>query len=351
MSTQLSPPPIAGARPYIGGQAVIEGVMMRAPRAVAVAARRPDGQITIVSWPYRPITDRMPFLKLPVLRGAVIMVESLVVGMKALSWSAEQAGEAEAAPVDPTISVEEQKRKEKLAIAGTLATSMALGMAFFVALPHLLTAGLGKVTGLPLSPDDPLFHLVDGLIKAALFLGYLGVIGRMKEIQRVFQYHGAEHMSIYAWEAGLELNVENVRRWTRFHPRCGTSFLLFVVLASIAVFTPVFALLPPIPVENTVLKNLIQVLIKIPLMMPVAGLSYEAIRASSRFYQFAVCRWMSQPGLWMQRLTTREPDDAQLEVAIASLKAAWACHELQGVADLGLEGEAFRTGAAAVAGS
>lgn len=345
MSTPQSP-----LRPYIGGQAVIEGVMMRAPRSVAVAARRPDGQIAIVSWPYRPITDRLPFLKLPVLRGAVIMVESLVVGMKALSWSAEQAGEAEA-EVDPSISPEEQKKKEKLAIAGTLVMSMALGMAFFVALPHLLTAGLGMVTGLPLSPDDPLFHLVDGLIKAMLFVAYVGAIGRMKEIQRVFQYHGAEHMSIYAWEAGLDLSVENVRRWTRFHPRCGTSFLLFVVLASIAVFTPVFALLPPIPVENTVLKNLIQVLIKIPLMMPVAGLSYEAIRLSSKYYRFAVCRWMSTPGLWMQRLTTREPDDAQLEVAIASLKAAWACHELQGVADLGLEGEAFRTGAAAVAGS
>jgi uncharacterized protein YqhQ len=329
------------ARPYIGGQAILEGVMMRAPRAVAMAVRRPDGSLAIQSQPYAPITDRLPFLKLPFLRGGVIMVESMVLGMRALTWSAEQAGLEEAKGPPST--------KDKLAIAGTLVTSILLGLGFFVALPHLLTAGLGAATGLPLDADQPLFHLVDGVIKALLFVGYLGAIGQMKDIQRVFQYHGAEHMSIYAWESGQELTVENVRAWTRFHPRCGTSFLLFVVLASIAVFTPFFALIPPIPVENGAVKSLIQVAIKLPLMVPVAGLSYELIRLSSRTYRFALSRWISVPGMWLQRLTTREPDDAQLEVAIASLQAAWAAHASQGVEDLGLEGKAFQTGGAALA--
>ena len=315
--------------------------MMRAPRALAAAVRRKDGTIAVQSWPYRPITDRLPFLKLPVLRGGVIMVESLVLGMRALSWSAEQAAEDEA-------RTETQAKQDKAAITGTLFVSLALGFAFFVALPHLITAGIFRLLGMAVDADHPLFHLVDGVVKLALFLVYLGVIGRMEDIRRVFQYHGAEHMSIYAWEAGQPLTVDSVRTWTRFHPRCGTSFLLFVVIASIAVFTPVFALLPPIPIDNTVVRNLAQVLIKIPLMLPVAGLAYEAIRVSSRFYQNPVLRALLMPGLWLQRLTTRAPDDSQLEVAIRSLEAAWQAHEAQGVADLGLEGEAFRTGQAVV---
>ena len=316
--------------------------MMRAPRAVAYAVRKPDGEIAVDSYAYTPITDRLPFLKLPVLRGGVILVESLVIGMRALSWSAEQAGEVEASGP----RTEAEQKKERLAIAGTLALSIALGMVFFVALPHLLTAGLGWLLGVNLDADQPLFHAVDGVIKLVLFLGYLAAIGRMDDIRRVFQYHGAEHMSIYAWEAGEPLTVEAVRRWTRFHPRCGTSFLLFVVIASILVFTPVFALLPPIPIESAVLRNLAQVAIKIPLMLPVAGLAYEAIRFSAKLYDNALFRAFIQPGLWIQRLTTRDPDDAQLEVAIASLQAAWEAHAAQGTDDLGLEGAAFRTGAA-----
>jgi uncharacterized protein YqhQ len=228
-----------------------------------------------------------------------------------------------------------------------MALSIVMGLGFFVALPHLLTAGVGKVVGVPLDADMALFHLVDGIIKVGLFLGYLAAIGRIPEMARVFAYHGAEHMSIYAWESGQELSVEKVRAWTRFHPRCGTSFLLFVVLASIAVFTPFFALMPPLPIENTVLKNLAQVGMKLPLMLPVAGLSYECIRLAARCYTHPFFRALSTPGLWLQRLTTREPDDAQLEVAIASLRAAWECHAAQDARDLGLEGEAFQTGVAA----
>lgn len=335
------------ARPYIGGQAIVEGVMMRAPRALAAAVRRPDGGVAVQTWPYRPITDRLPFLKLPVLRGGVILVESLVLGMRALSWSADQAAEAEAeGPRD-----EAQAKRDQWAITGTLVLSIGLGLVFFVALPHLITAGLLWLMGLDVGAEHPLFHAIDGVVKLAMFLAYLAVIGRMKDIQRLFQYHGAEHMSIYAWEAGQELTVDDVRRWSRFHPRCGTSFLLFVVIASILVFTPAFALLPPIPIEQPVLRNLAQVLIKIPLMLPVAGLAYEAIRLSARFYTVPLLRFLLLPGLWLQRLTTRPPEDAQLEVAIVSLKAAWEAHTALGVDDLGLEGAAFRTGAAVAGGA
>jgi len=316
--------------------------MMRAPRALAAAVRRPDGQIAVATWPYQPITDRLRFLKLPILRGGVILVESLVLGMRALSWSADQAAESEG-PRD-----EAQAKKDQRAIAGTLVFSFVLGIAFFVALPHLLTAGILWLLGLDIGADHPLFHAVDGGVKLCLFLAYLAVIGRMDDVKRLFQYHGAEHKSIYAWEGGEALTVDAVRRWTRFHPRCGTSFLLFVVLASILVFTPVFALLPPLPIQSTVLKNLAQVLIKIPLMLPVAGLAYEAIRLSARFYDVPVLRALLMPGLWLQRLTTREPDDAQLEVAIRSLEAAFEASAALAQDDLGLEGAAFKTGAAVV---
>ncbi len=332
-------------RPYIGGQAIIEGVFMRAPRAVAMAARAPDGRILTEVRPYRPITDRLPALGWPFVRGAVVMVESLVLGMKALSWSAEVAGAGEAEEGGET--TRETSRGDQLAIAGSLGFAILAGLAFFVALPHLLTAGLGRWAGWGLDADQPAFHLVDGLFKVVLFVGYLAVIGRMEDIRRVFAYHGAEHMTIYAWEAGRPLTPDEVARWSRFHPRCGTSFLLFVILASIAVFTPVFALLPPLPVQGAVLRNLAQVAIKLPLMLPVAALAYELIRLSARYYRVPVLRAFVLPGMWLQRLTTRPPDREQLEVAIASLEAAWACHAEQDADDLGIEGAAFLTGQAA----
>lgn len=320
--------------------------MMRAPRALAAAVRKPDGQIAVTSWPYQPITDRLPLLKAPVLRGAVILVESLVLGMRALSWSADQAVEGEAsAPRDAA-----QQRRDQWAITGTLLMSMALGVVFFVALPHLLTQGALWLLNLSFGVEHPLFHVIAGTIKMCLFLGYLWTIGRLPDVQRLFQYHGAEHMSIYAWEAGQELDVPTVRQWERFHPRCGTSFLLFVVVASILVFAPVFALMPPLPFDGP-LRSLVQILIKVPLMLPIAGLAYEAIRLSSKLYANPVFRTLLLPGLWLQRLTTRVPDDAQLEVAIRSLQVAWEAHLAQGAADdMGLEGVAFQTGAAVAGG-
>jgi uncharacterized protein YqhQ len=341
----------AGIRPYIGGQAVVEGVFMRAPRAVAVAVRTPSGEIRVKAEPYRPFYQRFRVLKLPFVRGAFVMIDSLVVGIRALNWSAEQAALPSTETDNGKDGGNTPERKlgsgEKAALGGTLALSFLFGIALFVALPHLLTSGLGTLLGKPLDVDSALFHLVDGGVKLAIFLGYLGIIRRIGEIRRVFAYHGAEHKTIYAYEQGLPLTVENVRVQSRFHPRCGTSFLLFVIAVSILVFAAVFPLLPPIPLENRLLKNLVQVAIKIPLTLPVAAVSYEIIRLSSRMWRYRPFRALALPGLLLQRWTTEEPDDAQMEVAIRALASAFEAEQALPGEEMGLEGEAFPTGSTA----
>jgi uncharacterized protein YqhQ len=211
----------------------------------------------------------------------------------------------------------------------TLASSFAMGIGMFVALPHLLTYGLGLLLGTDaLDPNGVLFHLVDGLIKLLIFVGYIYGISFLKDIQRVFQYHGAEHKSIYTWEAGEDLTVENARKHTTLHPRCGTSFLMFVMLVSVFLFTGIFPLLMP-SLENipVLARNLLMVAIKIPLMFPIAAISYEAIRFSGRYPKNPILGLISKPGLWMQNLTTAEPTDDQLEVALTSLRQALAIEE------------------------
>ena len=349
----------ASERPYIGGQAVIEGVFMRAPRALAISVRVPTGEIRTRCDPYRPIFQRFRPFRVPLIRGAFVMIDALVVGMKALSWSAEQAAieeeEVEESEKDGPAAEAQQGQEgarpslgERMALTGTMAISLVAGIALFVALPHLITDGIGWLSGIPLDVEGPAFHLVDGVAKLAIFLAYLALIRRSSEIRRVFAYHGAEHKTIYAYEQGLPLELEQVRRQSRFHPRCGTSFILFVVSVSILVFAGVFPLLPDIPLEIRLLRNLVQVAIKLPLTLPVAAISYEMIRASSRFYHLAAFRWLSWPGLWLQRLTTEHPDDDQLEVAITALSSALAAEHGQEGQDMGLEGAAFRTGSAVI---
>jgi uncharacterized protein YqhQ len=342
-----SAPSDASPRPYVGGQAIIEGVFMRAPRALAMAVRLPTGAITTQADPYTPWYQGHRFFELPFIRGAFVMIDALVVGMKALSWSAEQAAIEEDDSPDPTERPERASLKDRIALGGTMAFSLVLGIGLFVALPHLLTDGLGWATGTPLDVDGPAFHLIDGAVKLMIFLAYIALIRRSSEILRVFAYHGAEHKTIYAYESGLPLELEHVRAQTRFHPRCGTSFILFVVGISILVFAAVFPMLPELPIEHRVLKNLAQVGIKVPLTLPVAAVSYEIIRISGKFYsKAAFFRWMAKPGLVLQRLTTEEPDDEQLEVAITALRSALAVEQEQGDAVLGLEGEVFEMRAA-----
>ena len=295
----------------IGGQAVIEGVMMRAPHFVAVAVRKPNQQIVIKSRPYSGISQKYPFLRKPLLRGVVTLVESMIQGMDALSYSANMA-------------VEEEGKNEELsswAITGSLAMAFVFGMGLFVALPHFLTAVLTAKMGGGVTAQSPLFHLLDGALKMSILLTYVYLIAKMKDIHRVFQYHGAEHKSIYAFEAGEELTVENARKYTTLHPRCGTSFLLFLVVISILVFSAVFPLLGLTTLSSIPFVNhLMMVGLKIVLMFPVAGLSYELIKMSAAHMDHPFFKAVMWPGMLLQNLTTREPSDDQLEVALASLR-------------------------------
>ena len=207
-------------------------------------------------------------------------------------------------------------------MAGSIATAILLGMGLFVALPHFLTAVLTAKSGSGITAQSPLFHLLDGSLKMTILLTYVYLISMVKDIHRVFQYHGAEHKSIYAFEAGEELTVENARKYTTLHPRCGTSFLLFLVLISIGVFSIVFPLFHLTELSsNAVINHSFMILIKIVLMMPVAGVAYEFIKMCACRMDSPVFRIMIWPGMILQKLTTREPSDEQLEVALASLRA------------------------------
>jgi len=316
----------------VGGQAVIEGVMMRSPRSFAVVCRRPDGSIVIKESEWRPVWARMKPLRWPLLRGGVVLLESLVNGISALSFSANQQlveGEAESKATTtggPALrslgarSASQPDDGSKLATFGMVAVSLAFGLALFVGAPHLAAWGLGSLLGFDTSSFW--FHAVDGAIKLIILVAYLAAISLLPDIRRVFQYHGAEHKSIYTYEKGLPLTVDNARAQTRFHPRCGTSFLLIVIMVSVVVFSAVLQF--PIA-GNRVADNLIKIAIKIPLMFPVAGLSYELIKLAGKHWETSLlARIGSAPGLWLQKITTREPDDAQLEIALISIrKTLW----------------------------
>ncbi|MGD9124676.1 MAG: DUF1385 domain-containing protein [Desulfarculaceae bacterium] len=295
--------------PNVGGQAVIEGVMMKAPRRLCVAVRQPSGDILVKNDPFRPLSERLPFLGWPLMRGPVVLGETLVLGLKALTFSAQQALE------------EEGEELGTWALALTMLLAISAGLGLFVAIPHLVSLWLGDLEGFGFDVNSLWFHLTDGVIKVILFVAYIWLISLMGEIKRVFMYHGAEHKSIYCFESGEELSVSNARKYSRLHPRCGTAFLLVVLVLSILIFTLIIPLLPPLA-ESGWLNHVFLIGIKILLMLPIAGLSYEVIRlAGKRGGQgfWGVLLW---PGLQLQRLTTREPSDAQLEIALAALRAA-----------------------------
>jgi uncharacterized protein YqhQ len=282
----------------IGGQAVIEGVLMRAPRSMAIAVRRPDGEIVVKRDTVIPLSERFPLVKLPLVRGAVALFSSLVIGMKALSFSANEA----------ISEGEEKEEMSPLAMGGTIALALLLGILLFFILPLFLTKLLVPYIG----ESNIVFNLVDGFIRVLVFLLYVYSISRMKDIQRVFQYHGAEHKSIFAFEAGIRLTVENVKQFSRLHPRCGTSFLLIVMLVSIVVFSLIPKAWPFYLKAGS----------RVVLLPVIAGFSYELLKLSAKYEKSRLVRMLIAPGLALQRLTTREPDDSQLEVAIRSLEEA-----------------------------
>lgn len=312
------------ARPYIGGQAVLEGVMMRSPKSFVVAVRRPDGQIVVREQNWETLLGGIKPLRWPFLRGGIVLIESLWNGLSALSFSAEQAMPEDGA--NPATAPHQASFKERLALAGTLITSLALGMALFVGAPHLLTWLIGVVLGIPLDTDTIAFHAIDGVIKAGLFIGYLALISRMPDIRRVFEYHGAEHKAIWAYELEEPLTPENAARHTTLHPRCGTSFVLIVLAMSIVFFALIFPFVPRVS-DIAILNHLAMIGIKLPLMFPLAGMSYELQRLSARN---GCPRWLKAivaPGMQLQKITTREPSKEQLEIAVLALSRSLAREE------------------------
>ena len=356
----------------VGGQAVIEGVMMRSPNSYAVAVRRQDGSIVSKSERLSKLADKYPVLKTPVLRGSAVLIHSMMLGVKALNFSAavafeDQMGE-EAKPqaalqaaaasgalmttthavesprpvVRPEI-VEKQSKSERSGVTATATGSIAFALVFnillFIALPLLLTNFLfiyfgwgdaprvfidrAAASGAPwyyeiwmwlqayMKPVRPSvgFNLVDGVIRMIFFITMIFSFSRLGDIKRVFEYHGAEHKTVFAWEAGEDLTVSNARRHPRQHPRCGTSFLMVVMLVSIGLFSVVKF--------DSLSLNLLTRIALIPL---IAGISYEIIRAAGKKESGAIFKLMTLPGIWLQNLTTREPSDDQLEVAIYALK-------------------------------
>ncbi len=283
----------------IGGQAVIEGVMMRSPHRVATAVRLPDGTIHVQSRDYVSVSRRFRILGLPILRGAVVLVESLRIGVAALAFSADAAVQADA---DKPKS-DRRYGSLGLGMGFTLLLSFVLGIGIFFWLPLKLT----DLTGVR---DPFLYNLIDGGIRLVFFLLYIFGIGLWGEMQRVFQYHGAEHKTIHNLESGLDLTPEHAGAQSRFHPRCGTSFLFLVVIVSFVVFA--FFGRP---------DTLVDRLIRFALIPVIAGISFEIIRFAGAHYDKPWVRWISQPGLQLQRLTTREPSRDMLEVAIAALRA------------------------------
>ena len=310
------------ARPYIGGQAVLEGVMMRSPKSFVTAVRRPDGQIVVREQAWETLLGFIRPLRWPLLRGTIVLVESLWNGLSALNFSAEQAmpdtgqGRGDAAVRQPT-------GRERLALASTLVISLVLGLALFVGAPHLLTWLIGVLLGIPLDTRSFAFHAIDGAIKVVLFVGYLAAIARLPDIRRVFEYHGAEHKAIWAYESGEPLTPENAAKHPTLHPRCGTSFLLLVLALSILLFAAVFPFMPRVS-ANGLANQLAMIGIKLPLMLPLAGISYELQRLSSRPNAPRLIRWLVAPGYLMQRITTREPSKDQLEIAVLALSCALA---------------------------
>ncbi len=287
----------------VGGQAVIEGVMMRGPNGIAIAVRRPDGEIVLKNDPFQPITKRIKWLNIPILRGAVLLIETMYVGMKALTFSSDIAMEEEKKK-NGTADKPRSERRDKIEMGLTVLFALALGIAIFFYLPLVITGLFGFDSGF-------WFNLVDGLIRMIFFLAYIILISRWKEIRRVFEYHGAEHKSIFAYENQKELVVDSARPFTTLHPRCGTSFLLIVMVVSILVF--MFLGKP-----ETVAERLVR-LAFVPL---IGGLSYELIKLSAKAYRHRFFRLFLLPGLWLQKITTVEPDDQQLEVAMVALKCA-----------------------------
>lgn len=278
----------------IGGQAVIEGVMMKGKKGWTVAVRGPNGDIYVKKeW----LTDLPWILKLPILRGVIALFHALSIGVKAIEFSASKAYE------------EDSKSLSPIAIGFTIGVAIILGIVLFILLPLYATKLMGSLS-ISVNENSFLFNVIDGIIRIIVFLGYIVAIGMWKDMRRIFEYHGAEHKVIHAYEKGKELIVDNIKDNSPLHPRCGTSFLLIVMIVSIFTFSF-------IPQDWSFLYKLLSRIILIPF---IAGISFEFLKLSAKLKKNRLIHILIQPGLFLQRLTTREPDNRQIEVAIKALE-------------------------------
>jgi len=292
----------------VGGQAVMEGVMMRTPKAYATAVRNPEGEIVTERKEFTSLAKKKKFYSWPVVRGVVSMIESLKIGMETLNFSAD-------------IAFPEEAKKESTfwsKLGGFLSTVFAFGLAIvmFLLAPMWITE---KLFGLQDSAGW--FNISAGVFRIVFFLLYLLIISLLKDIKRLFMYHGAEHKTIYAFESGEELTPENVKKYSRFHPRCGTSFLFISMINIIIIYAILDAIV--MTVFDTSLTIQMRLTYHIPFIPVVMGLGYEVLKFSSRNLDKWYISWMAKPGLWLQRITTKEPDDGMIECAIEALKTGF----------------------------
>jgi uncharacterized protein YqhQ len=287
----------------VGGQAVIEGVMMRSPKGYSVAVRRRDGGIRVIRDVLQTAGEKWRWFKLPILRGVGVLGQALVLGIRALRFSAEEALADEAGE-----SGNENRRKaSSWLIAGNLIVALGMNVLLFVAAPLLLTRFLQNYLGFE---SLLLFNAIDGVFRVMVFVTFLYTVSWMKDMYRVFQYHGAEHKTVHTFEAREDLAVSNARKYSTLHPRCGTSFLLVVMIVSIVVFSIIHF--------DSFSAKFVSRIALLPL---IAGISYEIIRYAAKHPQ-SILRLVTMPGLLLQKITTKEPDEAQLEVAVSALKEA-----------------------------
>lgn len=319
----------------IGGQAVMEGIMMRHKDVYSIAVRKPDKEIEIKVEDYKSIMKWKPLLKIPILRGVFNFIDSLVVGTKCLMYSATFFEEEEDLEKRKALEGEEREREEakkekqdKLLMTGTVIFSIIFSVALFMVLPYLIASLLQKV-----GATETMITIAEAAVRICLFLGYLLLISKMEDIQRVFMYHGAEHKCINCVEHGMPLTVENVMKSSRFHKRCGTSFLFFVIIISIIFFLGFFAVVP--------IKTMwLRVLVRILLVPVIAGVSYEVIRLAGNSDN-SVVAFFSKPGMALQKLTTKEPTPDMAEVAIKAVEAVfdWKAYLKENFPDVKIDEE------------
>lgn len=301
----------------VGGQALMEGIMMNGPEGKAMALRLPDGSISVEKKTFTSIKDKNKFFGIPMVRGIVNFVEALIFGYKCLMESAEKTGmdveeEENMSKLDRWISDHFGEKMMKVIGAISMVLGFALAFALFVWMPSFLFDAINKLAGERITMLRTIF---EGLLRIIIFVIYMFAVSKMREIKRVYMYHGAEHKSIFCYESGEEMTVENVRKQSRFHPRCGTSFIFVMIILSILVSSVVALAFPSLTQIRPV-----WICVKLLIMPIVMGLGYEFIRYAGKHDNLFV-KILSAPGLWMQRITTAEPDDSMIEVGIAAINA------------------------------